>query len=127
MSKKRSGGAAPVPAQSAATTIPGAVGGPSTGRGMNYQIDYVVLKSLELISRALCYLPRSWSISVEPRAGGAAGPTQWDLEVTAPRHLIEAKLNPTRQEVLDWFDRAVLGAAAAPASTRNGISSGIEG
>src|SRR4051794_830004 len=104
MSKKRTGSAASVIPQTA-TTIPGAVGGPSTGRGMNYQTDYAVLKALELIARSLCVPLRSWAISVEPRAAGPSGPTQWDLGVAAPRSLIEAKLNPTREEVLDWLDR----------------------
>lgn len=114
MSKKRSSGALSVPPQGAGTTIPGAVGGPSTGRGMNYQIDYAVLKALELIPRSLCVPFRTWAIHVEPRAGGPGGATQWDLAVESPRSLIEAKLNPTREDLLDWLDRAVQGATATP-------------
>src|SRR5215213_8106241 len=113
MSKKLTSGASSVSGQAVPTTVPGAVGGPSTGRGMNYQIDYAVLKTLELLARSLCFQCRKWSVSVEPRAAGAGGPTQWDLAVEAPRSLIEAKLNPTRQEVLDWLDRSVTGAASS--------------
>src|SRR5690348_9560573 len=84
MSKKRSRGASPRSAHG----VPGAVGGPSTGRGVNYQIHYAVLKALDLISRSLCVPHKGWAIRVEPRAGVGAGATQWDLGIEPPGSLV---------------------------------------
>src|SRR4051812_42544306 len=99
MSRKSLRGTASRPAH----RTPGAVGGPSTGRGLNYQLYYAVLKSLALISHSLCIPHHKWAIRIEPRAGSGSGTTQWDLGIDPPASLIEAKLNPTRQEILDWL------------------------
>jgi tetratricopeptide (TPR) repeat protein len=108
MSKKKS----KPPARAAARGVPGAVGGPSTGRGMNYQIDYAVLKAIDLIARYLCAPHKGWAIRIEPRAGRHAAATQWDLGIDPPGSLVEAKLNPTRADILDWLGRLALAASS---------------
>lgn len=84
----------------------GAVGGPSTGHGMNYQIEYAVLLALELISQALGAPYKRFDLRVEPREPGPSGSTEWDLGIGPPETLVEVKLNPTRADMLDWLGRS---------------------
>ena len=51
-----------------AQSVSGATGGPSTGHGMNYQIDYAVYRALDVISRSLGAPHKQWTIRIEPRA-----------------------------------------------------------
>ena len=44
----------------------GAVGGPGTGAGLNYQIDLAIEETLDCISRALCAPHRVWEVKLEP-------------------------------------------------------------
>ena len=88
----------------------GAVGGPSTGHGMNYQNEYAVLTALDLISQALGAPYRQYTLRVEPREPGPSGSTEWDLGCGPPETLVEVKLNPTRAEMLDWLHRSALAA-----------------
>jgi len=94
--------------------VSGATGGPSTGHGMNYQIDYAVYRALDMISRSLCAPHKLWTIRIEPRAVSSEVLTRWDLAIDPPEELIEAKLNPTRQDILDWLDRVQQGRASSP-------------
>src|SRR5690348_19107 len=111
MSKKRSKAWRSKPARG----LPGAVGGPGTGRGMNFQTDYVVLKARDLISRRLTSPQKYRAIRIEPRVGRQGSATQWDLGIDPPGSLIEAKLNPTRADILDWLLRMST-AASSPES-----------
>jgi tetratricopeptide (TPR) repeat protein len=86
----------------------GAVGGPSTARGMNYQIDYGVLHALDLIALALCLPHRKAALSIEPREVSGSAVTAWDLAIRPPAALVEAKLNPSRNDILEWLDRIAL-------------------
>jgi hypothetical protein len=95
-------------------SVSGATGGPSTGHGMNYQIDYAVYRALDVISRSLCAPYKQWTIRIEPRAVSKEALTRWDLAIDPPEELIEAKLNPTRQDILDWLDRVQQGRGASP-------------
>jgi len=79
----------------------GAAGGPATAHGMKYQIDYAVLQSLDLISMELSAPHRPGAIWMEPRVIDSA--TMWDLGTDPPITYTEAKLNPTRQEILSWL------------------------
>ena len=85
-------------------SISGATGGPSTGHGMNYQINYGVFKALDLMSRALSAPHKPWAIRIEPRAISGGILTRWDLGIEPPEKFAEAKLNPKRQEILDWLN-----------------------
>jgi tetratricopeptide (TPR) repeat protein len=72
---------------------------------MNYQIHYALLQTLELISLTLCAPHRVAAIRCEPRILDGAECTSWDIWVEPPARLIEAKLNPTKKDVLDWVRR----------------------
>src|SRR5687768_290156 len=106
MAKKSASGA-----KRPARGVPGASGGPGTGRGLNYQTRYAVMKSLDLISRSLVVPHKNWAIRIEPRAGSDSSATSWDVGFDPARELIEAKSNPTRPDVLDWLDRIAVAAA----------------
>jgi len=97
-----------------AQSVSGATGGPSTGHGMNYQIDYAVYRALDVISRSLGAPHKQWTIRIEPRAVSKEALTRWDLAIDPPEELIEVKLNPTRQDILDWLDRIQQGQVSSP-------------
>jgi hypothetical protein len=67
------------------------VGGTSTIRGINYQLNFAVLKALELIGVAKNSPHKRCSVSVEPRRAGDEI-TAWDIQTSPPDCLIEAKL-----------------------------------
>ncbi|HEY0152687.1 MAG TPA: hypothetical protein VGB92_11875 [Longimicrobium sp.] len=91
--------------------VSGAVGGPATGMGMNYQMRYALVRLLDLISRALAAPLSNASVRMERRAVAGNNVTRWDIGIeTNPALLIEVKLNPSRADVLDWLQRS---AAAA--------------
>ena len=89
----------------------GAVGGPATGRGMNYQVHYGMRQTLDLIAVALVAPHQAASIWVEPRVVTGDDITTWDFGATPPGSLTEAKLSPTRVEIVDWVQRAARKAA----------------
>lgn len=92
----------------------GAVGGPSTGRGMKYQTDYAVYQATGLILGALSVPLKQWKVGFEPRIFAETDLTAWDLSTEPPETLIEAKLTPTREEILDWLTRVQEGAKSRP-------------
>jgi tetratricopeptide (TPR) repeat protein len=92
--------------------ISGAVGGPSTGAGLNYQISYAVLRALRLFPEVLTFPLRNPYIRVEPRAITGREVTRWDLGFEDPWELAEAKLNPSGDDLNEWLERA----------TKHGIS-----
>jgi tetratricopeptide (TPR) repeat protein len=89
----------------------GAVGGPSTGAGMNYQVDFAVFQSLEKISEALVNPFEQAIITMEPRVLTAhlGLITNWDVRVSPPDTVTEAKLRPKRDEIIEWLDRVEQG------------------
>lgn len=80
----------------------GLTGGPSTIRGVTYQVDHAVFVSLEQISLALADPFTIRSISTEPRTI-APKVVRWDIRIDPPETTFEAKFNPKREEVVDWL------------------------
>lgn len=101
-----------------AVTESGATGGPSTGHGVSYQIQYSILRALEMISRQLAIPTKHYSILIEPRATDAGGGvTRWDIGELPSKNFNEAKLNPTRKEIEEWLDHVrATGASCAERS-----------
>jgi len=89
----------------------GAAGGSGTAHGMNYQVEYGVLHALDLIAMALCLPHKRAAISIEPREVAGSSATAWDLGITPPPILVEAKLNPCREDIVEWLDRIGLRAS----------------
>ncbi len=74
-----------------------------------------MFKTLGLISLSLCAPYRAWAVRIEPRIPSATDPTRWDLGIDPPGSLAEAKLNPSRQEIIDWLHRVIAGVTSTPA------------
>ena len=55
------------PKKNAEPVVSGAVGGPSTGAGLNYQINYALLRILRLFPEVLSFPIRNPFIRIEPR------------------------------------------------------------
>lgn len=92
-------------------TRSGAVGGPGTGGGLNFQVDFGVLQALEAVSRALVNPLEQPEIAMEPRiVSGPTDVTCWDVRISHPDRVTEAKLKPKRAEILEWLDRVAVGA-----------------
>jgi tetratricopeptide (TPR) repeat protein len=91
-------------------TQSGAVGGPGTGAGLNFQVDFAVLQCLEKISQALVNPLDQSEISMEPRLVSGKSVTCWDVRTIPPDTATEAKLRPKRDEILEWLDRVESGA-----------------
>jgi tetratricopeptide (TPR) repeat protein len=86
----------------------GAVGGPSTGAGLNYQYNYAVLRLLELVVKYLTFPLRDAAVGIEPRfVTEERQVTRWDLAFELDGDLVEAKLNPTNADLADWIKRSV--------------------
>jgi tetratricopeptide (TPR) repeat protein len=100
--------------QTTKAVVSGAVGGPSTGHGMNYQNLYAVLRALDLIDRCLATPYRAFTISIEPRTAFDGKPTAWDICTQPDDSFYEVKLNPTRSDVLDWIERSGTASGANP-------------
>lgn len=92
----------------------GAVGGPSTGHGMAYQVDYAVWQALNLISDALCSYQKGLQIVIEPRAISETGITRWDIGLQPEDVNIEVKINPTRKDVEEWLDNIRKASTGSP-------------
>ena len=91
-------------------TPSGAVGGPGTGAGLNFQVDFVILQALEAISQALADPLEDLRISMEPRVVTSDGNvTCWDVRLSHPERVTEAKLKPKRVEIMEWLDRVEIG------------------
>src|SRR5947209_1311837 len=92
----------------------GEVGGPSTGHGMAYQVDYAVWQALNLISETLSSPQKDLKIVVEPRAISEEGITTWDIGLQPEDTNIEVKVNPTRKDVEEWLKNICKAAAGSP-------------
>ena len=88
----------------------GAVGGPGTGAGLNFQVDFAVLHALESISQALENPLLDLQISMEPRVVTSDGTlTCWDARLSHPERVTEAKLRPRSVDVVGWLNRVEIG------------------
>src|SRR5207247_1120795 len=84
-------------------TQSGAVGGPGTGGGLNFQVDFGVLHALEAISFALVNSLEQPEVAMEPRiVSGETHVTCWDVRTSYPNKVTEAKLKPKREEIPEW-------------------------
>lgn len=82
----------------------GASGGPGNFQGTNYQIDYAILKTLELIDECLAAPHISFSITMERREI-SPGETAWDFSVNPADLLVESKLTPKKDDIRQWLGR----------------------
>ncbi len=93
------------------TVDAGATGGPATGRGTNYQLNYAVIQALEMIHRVLNTAPlERGTVILEPRNTERGQISRWDIQIDPPDTVIEAKVTPTRKDILEWVDRVRVGA-----------------
>jgi tetratricopeptide (TPR) repeat protein len=92
----------------------GAKGGPSTGRGLNYQIDVAIEQTLDYIARALCAPHRIWEVRLEPRVSAVDGLTNWDIGFNPDNTLTEVKLKPTNEDIQEWIKRVANDGLADP-------------
>lgn len=82
----------------------GLTGGSSTSAGLNYQVDLAIHSALDQISRFLVNPLLKAQIAMEPRVG-CHGVTCWDVRTAPPEVVIEAKLKPRKDEIIEWLDR----------------------
>lgn len=93
----------------------GLTGGPSTIRGVTYQVDHAVYLLLDQISLSLADPFTSHSITVEPRTVKPKV-VRWDISTYPPETTFEAKFNPKREEIVDWLK--LVGQASAGVTER---------
>ncbi len=62
------------------------------------------------MARALSAPHRQWLVGMEPRVDSDGAMTAWDFFTKPPEALIEAKLSPTREDILEWLRRVEKGA-----------------
>ena len=92
------------------STPSGAVGGPATASGLNFQVDLTIRHALEAISQALADPITDLQISLEPRSVTTHRTlTCWDVRLSPPERVIEVKLKPRRADIEEWLDRVELG------------------
>ena len=91
-------------------TLSGAVGGPGTGSGLNFQVDFAIRQALEAISQALADPIQDFQISMEPRVVTTNGNvTRWDVRLSHPERVTEVKLRPSRADIVEWLECVELG------------------
>ena len=84
----------------------GAVGGPATAAGTAFQVDFAIRQVLEAVSHALSDPITDFRISMEPRVPAPDGSaTCWDVRLSHPDRVTEAKLKPKRRDIVAWLDR----------------------
>jgi tetratricopeptide (TPR) repeat protein len=91
----------------------GLIGGPSTIRGVTYQVDHAVYLLLDQISLALSDPFTQRSIATEPRTI-VPKIIRWDIRTDPPETTSEAKFNPKREELLDWLKLVGQASVGAP-------------
>jgi tetratricopeptide (TPR) repeat protein len=92
----------------------GATGGPSTGHGLTYQVDYAVLQALVLITKTLASPLEHLHLVIEPRTISETGVTRWDIALQPLDVNIEVKVNPTRKDIEEWLDTIRIAASSFP-------------
>lgn len=83
----------------------GLAGGPGTLRGVAYQSNYAVFLALHLIAEELAVPYRGHTLGIEPRVDAAGRVVDWDIGVGPGVRLIEAKAQPRKADILEWFLR----------------------
>ncbi len=106
MAKKSSTGKA-ISVKTKSPSTSGAIGGPSTDRGLSYQINFAIRHALDLISKVLSSPYESnIKIQLEPRTiGHNKSVTKWDIGILSSNALVEAKLKPKREDIVEWLER----------------------
>jgi tetratricopeptide (TPR) repeat protein len=92
-------------AKPVARIAPAASGGPGTFHGCDYQIEYAILQSLNLIWKHLYEPLRSFSITLEARVVNSPGVTRWDIQTDPPLTVTEAKANLSRADLVEFLHR----------------------
>jgi tetratricopeptide (TPR) repeat protein len=77
---------------------------------MNYQIEYATLQALELIAKYFCAPLKKWELTLEPRNVGLFGVTSWDMSIQPENIQTEVKINPSREDVVEWLSTVRRGA-----------------
>src|SRR5258708_5496859 len=97
-------------------------GGPSASRGPGYQTYFAIYQTVELIVRYYAAPHKAFSISMEPRIvhRESGSVTAWDIVIDADTIAWEAKLNVTKQDLIEWLQR-IESTGEAPRSTRFGL------
>ena len=91
-------------------TPSGAVGGPGTGSGLSFQVDFAIRQALEAMSHALADPIEEFRISMEPRVvTGERDVTCWDVGLSHPERVTEVKLKPNRADIEEWLSRVDFG------------------
>ena len=90
--------------------LSGAVGGPATGSGLNFQVDFAIGQALDAISQALTDPIGNFQISMEPRIlTSDRHVTRWDVRLSHPDRVTEVKLKPRRADIVEWLRRVEVG------------------
>jgi len=83
----------------------GATGGPSTARGVDYQLNYAVYHALALLADQLRTPHQELTITIEPRTLHERSATRSDVRIATHGISAELKLHPSRQDILEWLSR----------------------
>jgi tetratricopeptide (TPR) repeat protein len=92
----------------------GAKGGPSTSRGMKYQITLAVDHTLVNISSSLFAFNKDRYLQIEPRVLASGIITSFDLGFYPDDLWVEAKLEPTRNDIEEWLIHVAVGGKSSP-------------
>jgi tetratricopeptide (TPR) repeat protein len=83
-----------------------AAGGPSTSRGLGYQVNFAIYQALELVIHSYSAPHKSTGLGIESRTvhGPDGVVTAGDIVVDDGGRIVwEAKLSATRHEVVEWL------------------------
>ena len=83
--------------------LSGATGGPSTARGVAYQLQYSLYEALNLIGETLAAPFKNPILTLEAREVVGETATRWDLSLNLPHALVEVKTNATRIDIIEWL------------------------
>jgi tetratricopeptide (TPR) repeat protein len=86
----------------------GTRGGLGTILGIDYQVDLAVRMTLELIERELDNPAARLTITLEAARAGGEGVEKWDIAICQDDRAVEAKANPTADDVRDFVDRVAV-------------------
>jgi tetratricopeptide (TPR) repeat protein len=68
-------------------------------------VAYALFRALELVSKALVHPYQDWQITVEPRTQDPEAVSRWDVRVSPPLEVVECKLRPSREDLIEWLRR----------------------
>lgn len=88
----------------------GATGGPGNARGVSYQTAFAVGLCLDAIAVLLRENPTAISLlRIEPRILSESAVTRWDIETNTPAIAYEAKVNPSKEDAIEFVSRVKSG------------------